>query len=182
MDGRGSGGWLGGDGSGTGRENGCGRRRGGVGSFSGFAEPQNESGKTGDLQNRHVGANPDVVADSHRLTDAVPLEALVEPHGICGMGFCHLAVFPPDTVEGRGTARLQLGCWLLLAGRERHPNEPCGWREGGKRGGNLRVTPTITQLAPMLQPSPMTTSATGVSMIMQLRLINVEPPTCSRSP
>ncbi len=44
------------------------------------------------------------------------------------------------------------------------------------------MTPTMQQFAPMLQPSPMTTSATGVSMIMQFRLINVDPPTWTRTP
>jgi hypothetical protein len=40
----------------------------------------------------------------------------------------------------------------------------------------------MTQFGPMLQPSPMTTSATGVSMMVQLRLMKVEPPTRSRMP
>jgi hypothetical protein len=53
-------------------------------------------------------------------------------------------------------------------------------KEGRKE--NLRVTPMMVQLGPMLHPSPMITSATGVSMIMQLRLMKVEPPTCRRMP
>lgn len=45
-----------------------------------------------DLQNGNVGTNPDVVADGDWLADAVPLEALVQPHGVC---FFHLAVALP---------------------------------------------------------------------------------------
>lgn len=47
---------------------------------------------------------------------------------------------------------------------------------------DLRLTPTMTQFGPMLQPSPMTMSATGVSMILQSLLMKVEPPTWSRTP
>jgi hypothetical protein len=36
-----------------------------------------------DLQDGDVGTDPNVVANRDWLADAVPLEALVEPHGIC---------------------------------------------------------------------------------------------------
>lgn len=62
--------------------------------------------------------------------------------------------------------------------REQHPEAG----EGLGDCGDLRVTPTMVQFGPMLQPSPITTSATGVSMMVQPLLMNVEPPTCSRMP
>ena len=55
-------------------------------------------------------------------------------------------------------------------------------RERQRKETNSRVTPMMVQLGPILQPSPITISATGVSMIMQPRLMNVDPPTCRRTP
>ena len=79
-----------------------------------------------DLQDCYVGTDPDVVADGDWLADALPLEALVEPHGICGGGwFSRLAACPfrPGV----------LVCWWSdpLAGRERHPEakERCCWEK-----------------------------------------------------
>jgi hypothetical protein len=106
----------------------------------------------------------------------VPLEALVEPHGICVLPFSRLPLHGPcKSCRRVGESKPRLG---LVGGPGTAP-EAAADRD---KSQDLRVTPVMTQFGPMLQPSPMTTSATGVSMMVQLRLMKVEPPTRSRMP